>query len=76
MWNEPSPQQQAENTNLYFQKDIPWELVYSYGSVQAGIGDGSSSTDILYINSGTWHWIFPYVNVDTLMPHPQPYEIV
>ncbi len=46
------------NTNLYFQKDIPKELVRSYESVGAGIGDGSSSTDILYINSGTDCWIF------------------
>ncbi len=46
--------------------------MYSYGSVRAGISDGSSSTDILHVNSGTECWIFPrrqYWHLDTTPPN-------
>jgi hypothetical protein len=56
-WNEPSPHQRVKNTNLYFQKDIPQELVCLYGSVPAGIKDGPSLTSILYVDSSTGRWI-------------------
>ncbi len=53
-------------------KKISQELVYSYGSVQAGIDDGSSSSDILYINFGTGCWVFPrhqHWHFDTTPPN-------
>ncbi len=70
-WNEPSPQQWIGNAVWIFKKifdrnwkyilcvqqDILEKLVCSYGSVRAGISDGSTSTSILYIDSSTGCWI-------------------
>ncbi len=57
MWNELSPQQRVEIIKLHFQKDFPWELVCSYGSVRAGINDVSSSTSFWYLDYSTGCWI-------------------
>ncbi len=48
-----------------------------YGSVWAEIGDGSSSTDILYVIITLVQDVgsFLGINVDTLKPDPQTYEI-
>jgi hypothetical protein len=56
--NEPSPQQWVENTNVYFQKRYPIGISVLVWECMGFICDGSSSTDILYVNSGTEHWIF------------------
>ena len=76
-WNEPSPQQRVENTNLYFQKDISEELVCSYGSVRAGYEDGPSLTSILYVDSSTQDVGSHAAGIlATTTAHTQTYEIV
>jgi hypothetical protein len=55
MWNEPSPQQGL--TSCIF-KRYPVRISAFVWSVRAGIGDGSSLTDILYVNPVTGGCIF------------------
>ncbi len=65
-----------ENTCVYFLKISCQNWCTRMGVYGLELSDGSSSTDILYVtNFSTGIGSFSGVNIDTLTPHPQTYEI-